>query len=467
MLKKKNYTPGQIRTRRKVMIGQIIFVAFLCIYMGVAIGYANYGYGLLMDWLVLLDASQPDVRSEEVFNQLFSDPDWEELYKMSGEEDTVYEDVDQFVAYMEALVGDKELTYVETSAGLSGDKKYIVKVDEQKIAEFTLIDTAPEGEEIPDWTLGTVRVFYTRQEHLTIFTLPGHKVFINGVPLNVDDYVVATTSTVAEDYLDPGMHGYRDMLLYFDGLLMQPEVTIWDANGTPVEVTYDATTNHYAQVLPQTEAMPADLSNFVINAAQTYSRYMINATNSTLSTCFDTNGKAYLSIIEYEKWTMSKYESYAFTEPVVTGYYRYSDTFFSARVTMDLNITFNSSFTGAGAIKTFHIDTTFFVRQNSSGNWRVENMTNVDVQQSTTMVKLVYINGNTVIHTEWVPSDASQITLPDVSVPAGKTLAGWATKSVQDGSTAYTLVFAPNETGRVILPENYELTYMVLYARYK
>lgn len=466
MFKKKNYTPGQIRVRRRMMISQIIFVAFLCIYMGVAIGYANYGYDLLMDWLVLLDASQPDVRSEEVFNQLFGDPDWEKLYEMSGEEDTVYEDVDQYVAYMEALVGDKELTYVETSAGLSGDKKYIVKVDEQKIAEFTLTDTAPEGEEIPDWTLGTVRVFYTRQEQLTIFILPGHKVFINGVPLNVDDYVVATTSTVAEDYLDPGMHGYRDMLLYFDGLLMQPEVTIWDANGTPVEVTYDATTNHYAQVVSE-NSIPEELSDFVVKAAQTYSNYMINYPNTTLSTCFDTNGKAYLSIIEYERWTMSKYEDRIFTEAVVKDYYRYSDTFYSARVIMDLNVIFNSSFTGAGAVKTFHIDTTFFVRQNSSGNWRVENMTNVAVQEKTTMVKLVYINGNTVIHTEWVPSDASQITLPDVSVPAGKTLAGWATKSVQDGSTAYTLVFAPNETGRVILPENYELTYMVLYARYK
>ena len=466
-VKTEKYTPRQKKTRRRVMIGRIIFTVFLAAYMGIAFHYAKIGYDWLVDWLLRYEYSQPDIRSAEVFEQLFGDPDWKALYAMAGEEDTQYEGADAYAAYMEAKVGDTKLTYVETSAGLSGNKKYIVKCDSTKIAEFTLKDTSPEDEEIPDWTLDEVLVYYTRQESLTIFTVPGHTVYINGVALDTQSHVVSTTSTVVEDYLPDGLHGYRDMTLYFEGLLVQPEVTILDENGASMEVIRLENTNHYTEVLAEADPISQEFQDLVINAAQTYGRYMINATNSTLSNYFDKNGKAYQDIILYEKWTMQKYQSFEFVDSVVTNFYQYSDDLFSARISMELDVTFKSMFTGEITVKPYYIDTTFFVRKNADGKWLVDTMTNVDVSESTTMVKLTYMNGNTEVHTEWVDANAASITLPEISVPSGKTFLGWFVKTVSGKDVTYSLVFQGSDTGIVTLPEDNELTFMVLYAQFQ
>ena len=81
----------------------------------------------LRDWLVKYEASQPNYKRDEVFAELFADPDWEKIYELANVEDTEFENSKTFAACMDKLVGDKELTCLETSAGLSGDKKYIVK----------------------------------------------------------------------------------------------------------------------------------------------------------------------------------------------------------------------------------------------------------------------------------------------------------------------------------------------------
>lgn len=461
------YTPRQKKVRTRVMIGRIIFTVFLLAYVGVLLHFAKYGYGLLMDWLVRLEASQPDVRSEEVFNELFSDPDWEALYEMAGEEDTLYEGAQAYATYMENLVGDNELTYVETSAGLSGNKKFIVKSNDTKVAEFTLKNMAPEGEEIPEWTLDEVFVFYTRQESLTIFTVPGHTVYINGVAIDTEEHMIATTSTVVEEYLPDDLHGYQDITLRFEGLLVQPEVTILDETGMPMEVVCDPTVNLYAEQLAPPEAIPEDLESMVIGAAQSFGRYMINARDHQLSTYFDKNAKAYQDIILFERWTMQTYQSYAFEDISVSGYYRYSDTYFSARVSMVLNVTYNSMFTGEISVKPYYLDTTFFVRQNEEGTWLVETMTNVDVQEVIHSVKLVYMQGNKLVDTQWVEADAEKITLPEIATPNGEEFLGWYTKTVNGLDVNYSLVFRPSENGVIVLPEGYTLEPMVLYAQFQ
>lgn len=459
------YTPGQKRARIKVLISSVIFYLILAVYIYVFIAACKYGYGLLMDWLAKLEASQPDVRCEEIFNELFAEPDWAELYTLAGEEDTIYEGADAYASYMENLVGNSELTYVETSAGLSGDKKYIVKLDSAKIAEFTLTNQAPEGEEVPDWQLGEVAVFYTRQEDAYIFTVPGHTVYINGVALD-DSFTVKTTFTVVEDYLQEyyssQLHGYRDMTLYIDGLLVQPQVTILDENGNSMEVTYDAETNTYRETVV-TEKISEELHTVMVNACQAYGKYMIAATNKTnMQNFFDPQGSVYKGLpAQWELWVQN-YLSYEFTEAMVTDYYRYNEELFSARISMTLRVTRTN-----GTIKEYDLDTTFFVEKNAAGKWLVDRMTNVDIQETTSLVKLVYMSGSNAICTEWVDANATQVTLPELQVPSGKTFLGWFTKSVNGKDITYSLVFGVSEDGIIYLPEGNVLQPMVLYAQFQ
>ena len=93
--------------------------------------------GWLTDWLTDYEASQPTTKCAEIFQDTFADPDWEALYDMAGIQDTAYEGSEAFAAYMEAKVGSQDLTYVETSAGLSGGHKYLLKLEGETIGYFT------------------------------------------------------------------------------------------------------------------------------------------------------------------------------------------------------------------------------------------------------------------------------------------------------------------------------------------
>ena len=58
-----------------------ILVFFICTYFGM-----NWLYG----WLEDFEASQPTAKAEQVFNQLFTNPDWSALYEASGAQDSPY-----------------------------------------------------------------------------------------------------------------------------------------------------------------------------------------------------------------------------------------------------------------------------------------------------------------------------------------------------------------------------------------
>jgi hypothetical protein len=186
---------------------------------------------------------------------------------------------------------------------------------------------------------------------------------------------------------------------------------------------------------------------------------IVAASKTELKNYFDSTGPAYKNLPAQWELFVQKYSSYKFTDAVITDFYQYSDTLFSAHVNMELHVTRMD-----GSIKVFDLSSTFFVEKNSNGKWLVDRMTNVDMQETKTMVKLVYMSGNNAVSTDWVEADAKQITLPEITAPNGKTFTGWYTKTTEGNTTSYSLLFAPNENGIVMLPADNVLTPMVLYA---
>ena len=108
-----------------------------------------FGLNWLHGWLSDYEAAQPTVKAEQVFTQLFTDPNWGALYESAGAKDSAYEGKDAYVSYMEEKVGGQALTYSMTSAGLSGGQKYIVRLGEEKVATFTIKNLATGELEIP------------------------------------------------------------------------------------------------------------------------------------------------------------------------------------------------------------------------------------------------------------------------------------------------------------------------------
>ena len=459
---KGKYTSAAKTAQRKkpVSKGSIVFY---CIYVLLIVAFfigMSYAMGLLNDWLVSFEASQPETKSQEVFEQLFADPDWEKLYEMAGFQDTLFESKDSYAAYMENKVGNQKLTYAKTSAGLTGGHKYIIKLGDENLGTFTLQNNVVGELEIPDWKLDTVELFMARLADVTIRTQPGHIVSINGIAMS-ENYIVATTSTVLEDYAPEGYHGDRSVTYYTDGLLMAPEVTITDENGNQLECAYDAETGIYYEVLPQKTEISTDQYNAVVNATKSYAKHMIGATGAKLSSYFNTSSDLYKSITSNELW-FKGYKGYTFSKETVSEFRSYSDNMFSARIQITLNVERSN-----GTIKEFDIDHTFFAKKNADGVWKVFDMTNIDLQKEISEVRLTFKNGTEVIHQDMYNAHSTTLTTPVVTVPEGQTFLGWFCETHdENGDTTLTLMFQPDENGNVTLPHGYVLEHMVLIARF-
>lgn len=442
-------------------VGAIIACLFYLVLIVVFGIFLDKGLKWLEGWLTDYEAAQPNVKSQQVFDALFAQPDWAALYEMAGLEDTEFESAQHYAAYMEEKVGSSQLQYFETSAGLSGDHKYIVKLENEKIAEYTLTAEAHEVTDIPGWQLGTVAVFLTRQKDITVCTDPENTVYINGVALN-EAYTVGTMETDVEDYLPEGLHGLRRRWVYVDGLLVHPQVTAKDPDGGEVALVYDETTNTYSQPIPEMTVSQEE-TDTVVSAAKAYCRYMIGAgSRAALRTYYDTTTEIYKIITTNETW-MQDYRSYNFGDSTVSDYYRYSDTLYSVKLTMSLFVT-----RMGGSEKEYPLDSTFIMAQNAEGAWQVLDMINVDVQQQTTLVRLRYTVDGEVLQDQMVDITDTVLIPPAVTAPEGKVFAGWYLQQTDEkGNTTYSLAFTPDENGTVYLSGPLGQETMVLYALFE
>lgn len=424
--------------------------------------------GAIQDWLVRFEASQPTSKANEVFQQVFADPDWQEIYELSGEKDTEYINKAAYAAYMAELTEGKTINYIETSAGLSGDKKFIVRANGARIATFTLAKVDPNAE-VPEWKLVDVELLFNRKDfepekppvvqtmEFSVVTLPGYIVTANGNTLAETD-IIRTVMTKAESYLPTGTHGYRLVEYGIYGLDKAPDVSVTDAEGNAVELTFDEATGVYTHQFPISEITDAERET-MRGAAVAYGEYMIGKNKGNLRKYFDSSKPTYSTITSNETW-MQSYSSYRFGDAEVSEYYRYSSKLYSARIKMILYVT-----RGNGSVKEYDLDTTFFLEKQGD-SWKVIEMTNVHVQEQMTDIRLTYMVDDKVLFTEMVASDSRSITTPEVPAVEGKTFAGWFTKTVDaEGNTKMSLAFAPNEDNKVSLSS--ELEPMVVYAWYE
>ena len=448
--------------RKGPRLGGVIFYTLYFMFILVFFVATFFGLQWLQGWLTDYQAAQPTTKSQEVFDQLFSYPDWGALYDAAGIEDTPYEGKEQFVSYMENKVGDATLTFKETSAGLSGDKKYFVLLGDEKIASFTLSGQTAAITDIPDWELGSVELFFDRSETFYIKNTDGHTVEVNGVPLD-DSHVIQIATTAAAERLPIGITGVSICTQEISDLMATPTVTIFDESGNPMEVSYDAGTHTFTEQT-QANTISDDEREAALNAAKTYCLFMIEkASKADIAKYFDTSSEAYSVItnLSGNLW-MQGNNGYRFTKEEVSDYARYSDDLFSARVSLTLNVTRKD-----GTTKDFGYDSTLFFRKQDTGKWLVYDATNADVNAPVGKVRLTFMNGDTVLSSEFVKTDATELDTPLVSAPEGKVFIGWYRIDKYDNGTTYTMVFDPDENGHVTIPNGTTLEPMTLYALFE
>lgn len=158
---------------------------------------------------------------------------------------------------------------------------------------------------------------------------------------------------------------------------------------------------------------------------------------------------------------MQKYTGHRFDETAtsVTDYYRYSDDLFSARVCLNLKVTRTN-----GTVKTYEANTTYFFSKQSDGSYKVTDMTNIPIQEQIRQVRVSFIADGETLSSAFIDTNAKSITLPEITIPEGQQLRGWAKDDVdENGKHIRVIVFTPTETGVVTLAEDTQLESMTLY----
>ena len=451
-----------------VIFYTLYFLFILIFFLGTFIGLT-----WLHGWLTDFELAQPTVKAEQVFTQLFTHPDWGALYDAAGAKDSAYEGKDAYVAYMEDKVGDSQLTYMETSAGLSGDKKYLVRLGSEKVASFTLVDKNQGGDvslnnlenigDIPDWQLGAVEVFFNREGTYYIEKLDGHTAYVNDVPLT-DDMTIQVATTLAEEYLPAGTTGASMCTQQIDGLMTQPVVTIFDKSGKQMEVTYDETTRTFTERL-ESNTMSDEEKNVALEAAKVYCQWMIKEVTDrgTIAKYYDPSSETYNNIVKTTELWMQSHNGYTFSNESVTNYARYGDDLFSVSVSLSLDVTRTD-----GTVKNYPYSQSLFFRKSDTGKWLCFASTNKDVSVPVGRVRLTFMNGENEVHSQFYSTDSKEIITPVVPTPEGKVFTGWVTiEKDESGTTVYNLQFQPDEEGKVAIPEGTTLKPMTLYALFQ
>lgn len=415
-----------------------------------------------------------------VFEEHFGSPDWGALYDEAGLQDTAFEGKQAFIDYMQAKVGDEKLICFLESNGTDG-KKCPVYLGDEKIGAFYMA-SHPEAEpdkdpwyykipfakslvsklKVQSWHYDGLTLNAPKRELSVTVTTEGDRiVYINGVALT-GEQLISTTATKAENYLPEGLHGMRRQSFYQDGFLVKPVVTVTDLAGNPIQVAEEAP-GVYTEVFAGQES-EKEIEDFVVAAAKTYCQYMIQATGAgSLRAYYDTSTQAYRNIIHSELW-MQKYSGYRFGEAKVSSFYRYSDDLVSARITMTLYIK-----RGDGTEKEHPLDTTFLMQKNASGQYRIIDTNNMELQQTSTLVRLRFFVDGELVESAMVDAASTQLTLPQVDAPEGKTFTGWYRSALgADGKQTLSLVFLPKDgENTVYIPSDTDLTAMDLQARFE
>ena len=455
----KSAKPIQKPCRGPRLSGVIFYTIF---FLSIFLFYTATYFALLelRDWLNRYEMAQPTYKSQEIFETLFSDPDWDSLYDITNVQNAAYGSKDDFIRYMENSVGESDLTYVETSTGLSHDKKFIVRLGNEKIATFTLINhnQSVSQTEIADWQLGSLEFFVQYNESYYIKKLDGHTVYVNDSPLD-DSFTVRISTTNSEGYLPEGVTGIRVCTQQITGLAGKPNVRIVDIAGNEMKVAYDESTHTFTEQ-SEVNSISDTERDLAIDAVKTYALYMINrAGEGDIAEYFLRGSDAYNAITDTERGFVQDAASREFVNESVSNYCRYSDNLFSVRVSVTLN-----QYRSSGTVKESFIEQSLFFEKQSNGKWMCYNMTAVDVSTPVERVRLIFMNDDVVLDSDFYDSEINTLICPLVSAPDGKVFTGWMVEETdENGQSIMNIIFQPDENGVVAIPAGATLEPMTLY----
>ena len=203
--------------------------------------------------------------------------------------------------------------------------------------------------------------------------------------------IATTKADTTENFLPAGAASAKTCVQKIDGLMAVPTVTVKNAAGQEVEVTYDEETRTFTAAINGL-TMSEEIKTLALDTLKVYAKYGINeASGNDLGKYFDTTGDAYRGITGTDRGWTKRNNGYTFANESVTGYSAYSDSLFSVYASADMTINLTD---GGTQEKDIHAT---FLYQKQNGTWKVIRMTNADVSEPVGKVRITFMNEDMVV----------------------------------------------------------------------
>lgn len=307
--------------------GTLLVAVFIALYIGLS---------ALSAFLHDYEHALPKYVAEDVFQTYFNPCDFEAVYNIADCDDiSAFDGKEGFVRYMKAQTDGKEIAYREVSAGLGDIKKYFVLADSKKFSEFTLRKSGEKNAHNFDlWELDTITPLYKAEKSIKIKALTNSTVYINNLSLTKDHTVSDEIHTEVNKHLPEGVPGISYIVYEVKGLLNEPAAHVLDRFGNESVLTFDEEEGLYTEAINYDAALAQALSAHVIEAAETYAKYLtMDATTTQLRKYFDQTSKIYNYLLTSERYWYTPHISYKFEGSSAAEFYAYTDEVFSCRYT--------------------------------------------------------------------------------------------------------------------------------------
>lgn len=334
------------------------FYAVLALLVIVGACFVAYGLNLLKSWMADYESTQPKYVAERVFNQVFANPDFDELLEKQGYTVCEAETKQDLINYVKAQVGDGKITYQQAASGVDGGTlKYVVSAGDNAFAQFTVVKTDAVTEYgNPIYMPGDYEIYYkTETKSVTIIAPSDAKVSINGYVLD-GRYIIKTEETESCAHMpgkvlknDDNTQGIKFSTYYFDGLLYDTDnIAVTDKYGDPCPMTKNKDGVFLADINYNEDYQNTHSEN-VLFFVEEYAKYAMRfGSFNKFKNTIDPDSDLYEKISTMEYYWVHKPDGYEFTSRETGEFYEYGENVFSCRVTVDWhawrgNKTFNDT----------------------------------------------------------------------------------------------------------------------------
>ncbi len=321
-----------------------------------AVCAVGVGLWMLNGVLEEYESVQPKNVADEIFAKYYASHDFDTLAAKCATENP-FESAADVASYLHEKYDGAEMTC--TSGAAQGEAPtYIVKVNDYKISSFTLKESAEKSKH--GWVKyeeGDFVLYYDTAE-VTVTAPETYKVFVNSVELGEAQVAQKDIPGEGDELLPQGVEGVKYTKYTVKGLIKTPEITSESPDGLASEVKYVESEKMYKVSPLFDDALMAEHKDYVLKAAEEYSKYMENDSWwGGISQYFDPSSEIYESARTSLTMFVIDHNGYRFDDVFVGEFYGYSDDVFSCRVSFTHVLT-----AGAQEYKDYFDSTIFFRR---------------------------------------------------------------------------------------------------------